>query len=83
MRTFLHMLADAACAILNVASIAVAAGTIAAIFTHRLRDGFLVALAAFVFAGAGFGYSIWRTYRPQRQMFRFRRPWRTALSARG
>jgi O-antigen/teichoic acid export membrane protein len=81
-RTFLHLLSDAVCAVLNVASIAIAAGTIAAIFTHRLRDGVLVALAAFVVAGAGFGYGIWRTYRPQRQMFRSRRFWRTAVSAR-
>jgi hypothetical protein len=81
-RTFLHFLSDTACAALNVASIAIAAGTIAAIFTHRLRDGVLVALAAFAFAAAGFGYSIWRTYRPQRQMFRSRRFWRAAFSAR-
>lgn len=83
MRTLLHFLSDAACAALNVASIAVATGTVAAIYTHRLRDGVLVALATLVFAGAGFGYSIWRTYRPRRsQMFRARRAWRLGLGAR-
>lgn len=83
MRTFFHFLSDAACAVLNMASIAVAVGTLAAIYTHRLRDGLLVALAALLCAGAGFGYSIWRTYRPrQRSMFRSRRPWRLALSPR-
>jgi hypothetical protein len=84
-RTFLHFISDAACAVLNVASIAIAAGTVAAIYTHRLRDGVLVALGTLVFAGAGFGYSIWRTYRPRRrsQMFRSRRPSWVAFSARG
>ena len=84
MRTFFHFISDAACAVLNMASVAVAAGTLATIYTHRLRDGLLIALAAFLCAGAGFGYSIWRTYRPRtRSMFRSRRPWRIALSARG
>ena len=82
MRTVLHFLADAACAVLNVTSIAIAAGAIAAIFTHRLRDGLLVALGVFVLAGLGFAYSIWRTYRPRRRMFNVRRPWRTGF-ARG
>lgn len=82
MRTFFHLVSDAACALLHVASIAIAAGTVATVYTHRLRDGVLVALGAFVFAGAGFGYSIWRTYRPQRKpLFGGRRIWRTALSA--
>ncbi len=84
MRTFLHFLSDAACAALNVASVAIAAGALATIFTHRLRDGLLVALAAFLCAGAGFGYAMWRTYRPRRRpMFRSRRPWWIALGARG
>ena len=84
MRTFLHFLSDAACAALNVASVAIAAGALATIFTHRLRDGLLVALAAFLCAGAGFGYAMWRTYWPRRRpMFRSRRPWWIALGARG
>ena len=83
MRTLLHFLSDAACAALNVASIAIAAGTLAAIYTHRLRDGVLVALGTLVFAAAGFGYSMWRTYRPRRsQMFRSRRSWRLGFGAR-
>ena len=83
-RTFLQFVSDAACAVFNMASIAVAAGTLAAIYTHRLRDGLLVALAAFLCAGAGFGYAMWRTYRPRRKpMFRSRRPWFLALSTRG
>jgi len=83
--TFLRFISDAACAVLNVASIAVAAGTVAAIYTHRLRDGVLVALGTLLFAGAGFGYSIWRTYRPRltSQMFRSRSFWPIALGTRG
>ena len=85
MRTFFHFLSDAACALLNVASIAIAAGSVASICTHRLRDGFLVGLGALVFAGAGFAYSIWRNYRPRRRpnMFHARRTWRAAFSTRG
>lgn len=85
MRAFMHFISDAACAVLNVASIAIAAGTVAAIYTHRLRDGVLVALSTLAFAGAGFGYSIWRTYRPRgrSRMFRSRRTWWMGFSARG
>ena len=83
MGTLFHFLSDTACAALNVASIAIAAGTAATIYTHRLRDGVLVALATLAFAGVGFGYSIWRTYRPRRtHMFGSRR-WRLGFSARG
>jgi hypothetical protein len=83
-RTFLQLLSDTACAVLNVASIAVATGTAATIYTHRLRDGVLIASATLLCAGAGFGYSLWRTYRPrQSQMFRSRRAWRMTFSTRG
>ena len=76
MRTFLHFLSDTACAVLNVASVAIVAGTIATSYTHRLRDGAMVALWALLLAGTGFGYGVWRTYRPRRKtMFRFRRHW--------
>jgi hypothetical protein len=77
-RTFFHFLSDAICAVLYMASIAIAAGTVATVYTHRLRDGMLVGLAALVCAAAGFGYSIWRTYWPRRStsLFRSRRIWR-------
>jgi hypothetical protein len=83
-RTFFHFVSDAACAVLYVASIAIAAGTVGTVYTHRLRDGMLVGIAALVFAAAGFGYGIWRTYWPRRRagIFRPRRLWRTALSPR-
>jgi hypothetical protein len=83
-RTFFHFLSDTLCAVLYVASIAIAAGTVGTVYTHRLRDGMLVGLAALVCAAGGFGYSIWRTYWPRRAtgLFRSRRIWRTTLSPR-
>lgn len=74
MRTLVHLTFDTACAVLYVASIAVAVGAGATIITHRLMDGLLVGLAALVFAGGGFGYSLWRSYRPaERRLFRSKR----------
>ena len=83
MRTLFHLISDAACAVLNVASIAIAAGTAATIYTHRLRDGVLVAVSTLAFAGVGFGYSIWRTYRPRRSRMFGTRRWRLSFGERG
>ena len=67
MRNFVSSAANAACVLLYMASMAVVLGAVASIYTHRLRDGLLVALGAFVFASAGFGYSAWRTYKSRRR----------------
>ena len=73
--TFLHATSDTATAILNVASISVAAGAIAAACTAQLRVGLIVGAGTLLIAGAGFGLSLWRTYAPtsRRHVFLFRR----------
>jgi hypothetical protein len=83
MRTFetwLHATSDTATAVLHVASISVAVGAVAAACTQQLRYGIIVAIAAFVCAGAGFGFHLWRTYGPpqRRQSFMFGRKLRRA-----
>lgn len=67
MRTLLHLPLEIATAFFFAASIGVGAGVVAISYTHRLGDGFRIALAAFLAAGAGFGYAIWRNYRPRRR----------------
>jgi hypothetical protein len=71
--TFLHATSDTATALLHVASIAIAAGAIAAACTARLRIGVIVGACALIVAAAGFGFSLWRTYGPstRRQVFLF------------
>jgi hypothetical protein len=73
--TFLHATSDTATAILNVASISVAVGAVAAAYTAQLRVGLIVGASTLLVAGAGFGLSLWRTYGPpsRRRMFLFRR----------
>jgi hypothetical protein len=74
--TFLHATSDTATAILNVASISVAAGAVAAACTAQLRVGLIVGASTLLIAGAGFGLSLWRTYGPptrRRHVFLFRR----------
>lgn len=74
--TFLHATSDTASALLNMASIAIAAGAVAAACTARLRIGLIVGACALIIAAAGFGLNLWRTYGPstRRQVFLFRRP---------
>jgi hypothetical protein len=60
--TLLHATSDTATALLHVGSIAIAMGAFAAVYTQQLRYGLVVGIAALVFAGAGFGFSLWRTY---------------------
>jgi hypothetical protein len=73
--TFLHATSDTATAVLNVASISVAAGAVAAACTAQLRVGLIVGASTLLIAGAGFGLSLWRTYGPasRRHVFLFRR----------
>ena len=73
--TFLHATSDTATALLNVASIAIAVGAVAAACTAQLRTGLIVGGCALIAAAAGFGFNLWRTYGPptRRQVFLFRR----------
>lgn len=65
MRTLLHLPIEIAIAFLFAASIGIGSGVVAVSYTHRLGDGLRVMLIAFLAAGAGFGYAIWRNYRPR------------------
>lgn len=65
MRTLLHLPLEIATAFFFAASIGIGAGVVATSYTHRLGDGLKMALVAFLVAGAGFGYAIWRAYRPE------------------
>jgi len=49
--------------VVNLATVAVAMGTFALIYTQSFRTGFLVMLAALVSGVVGYAYSIWRTHR--------------------
>ncbi|KAB2919828.1 MAG: hypothetical protein F9K29_04360 [Hyphomicrobiaceae bacterium] len=69
MRTIFHATSDAATALLNSGSIGVAIGAGAAVYFGKLLPGVVLGGLSFAAAGAGFGYLIWRTYRPRRPMF--------------
>jgi hypothetical protein len=64
MRTLLRLPIDIATAFFFSASIAIGMGVVATSYTHRLGDGFRMGALAFLVAAAGFGYAIWRNYRP-------------------
>lgn len=75
MRTLLELPLEIATAFFFAASIGVGAGAVAASRIHRLGPALHVALAAFLFAAASFGYAIWRNHRSRsRRMFRRLRP---------
>ena len=67
MRNLLHLPLEIATALLFAASIGIGAGVVATSYTHRLGDGLKMALVAFLVAAGGFGYVIWRNYRPHRK----------------
>jgi hypothetical protein len=73
--SFLHATSDTATALLNMASIAIAAGAVAAACTAQLRIGLIVGACALLAAAAGFGFNLWRVYGPstRRHVFLFRR----------
>lgn len=68
MRTLLHLPLEIATAFFFAASIGIGAGVVATSYSHRLGDGLKVAVVAFLVAAGGFGYGIWRNFRPQRRL---------------
>jgi hypothetical protein len=80
MRSLLYLPVEIATALLFAASIGIGSGVAVISFTHRLGDGLNVAVAAFLAAAAGFGYAIWRSYRPRHgRVVRTMRPASAAL----
>ncbi len=67
MRNLLYLPLEIATAFLFAASIGIGAGVVATSYTHRLGDGLKMAVVAFLVAAGGFGYVIWRNYRPHRK----------------
>jgi len=65
MRTMLHLPLEIATAFFFAASVGIGAGIVATSYTHRLGDGLKVAVVGFLVAAAGFGYVLWRNYRPR------------------
>ena len=65
MRSLLRLPLEIATAVFFAASIAIGAGVVATSYTHRLGDGIKITAAAFLVAAVGFGYAIWRNYRPR------------------
>jgi hypothetical protein len=49
--------------VVNLATIAVALGTFALIYSQNLLTGFLVALTALISGTIGYGYSVWRMHK--------------------
>jgi hypothetical protein len=49
--------------VINLATVAVALGTFAVIYTQSFLTGLLVMLAGLISGIVGYGYSIWRVHR--------------------
>jgi hypothetical protein len=79
MRSLLYLPVEIATAFFFAASIGIGSGVVAISYTHRVGDGLKMALVAFLAAAVGFGYAIWRTYRPRPR--RTVRPMRPASAA--
>ena len=62
-----HFLADAGSAVLLALSIGAGASILGASVTHTLQGGIVAGLLGTLIGGAGFGYAIWRTYRPHQK----------------
>ena len=67
MRLLLRLPLDIATSFFFAVSIGIAAGVVAISFSHRLGDGLKFGLPGFLIAAGGFGYFIYRTYRPARE----------------
>ena len=68
MHTLLYVSGQTATALINIATMAVVLGTLAAIYTQAVGTGQLVTAAAFISGASGFGYSVWRLYRPRQRL---------------
>ena len=64
---YLRLPLDIVIALLFAASIGMVVATVASALTHRLESGFRAGIAGLLVAFAGFGYQLWRTYRPAKQ----------------
>jgi hydroxymethylglutaryl-CoA reductase len=69
MHTLLYVSGQTATAVVNIATLAVIFGAVAAIYTHEIFTGLLVLAAAFLAGTLSFAYSVWRLYRPRRGLF--------------
>ena len=64
MRTILHFSTVTLTAVVHLASVAVALGAMAAIYSQSIKTALLVAAAALVAGLVGFGYSVWKLHKP-------------------
>ena len=64
---YLRLPLDIAICLLFAASIGMVAATIASALTQRLESGLRAGIIGLLVASAGFGYQLWRTYRPAKQ----------------
>jgi hypothetical protein len=67
MRSLLRLPLDIVTSFFFVSSIGIASGVVAISFSHRLGDGLRFGVPAFLLAAAGFGYFLYRSYRPERE----------------
>jgi hypothetical protein len=63
MRMLLHVSAETMAALINLASLAFALGTAAAIYSQSIQSGLLVTAGAFISGVLAFGYSVWKLRR--------------------
>jgi len=64
MRAFLHASTLTLTAVVHMASIAVALGAMAAVYSQSIKTGVLVTAGALVAGIVGFGYSLWKIHKP-------------------
>jgi hypothetical protein len=64
MRAFLHVSTLTLTAVVHMASIAVALGAMAAVYSQSIKTGVLVTAGALVAGIVGFGYSLWKIHKP-------------------
>jgi hypothetical protein len=64
MRTFLQISTVTLTALVHIASIAVALGAIAAIYSQSIGTGLLATLAALIAGVSAFSYSVWKIHQP-------------------
>jgi hypothetical protein len=67
MRSLLRLPLEIATSLFFSLSIGIAAGVVAVSFSHRLGDGLKFGIPGFLIAAFGFGYFLYRTYRPARE----------------